>query len=129
MFEKASKLKLRFDTNRGKVSVEDLWDLPLTSTRITSLDTLYKQLRKAADDLEEVSLVTTSTKVTTVTNLKLDIVKHITLAKMEQVEKNKKSVETKAKNQKILRVISDLEDKELEGTSIEDLRKMLVAEE
>ena len=32
VFEVASRQKLRFDTARGQVSAEDLWDLPLTST-------------------------------------------------------------------------------------------------
>ena len=30
MFEKAARLKLRFDTSKGLVTVEDLFDLPLT---------------------------------------------------------------------------------------------------
>ena len=29
MFEKASRIKLRYSTNRGVLSVEDLWDLSL----------------------------------------------------------------------------------------------------
>lgn len=31
IFEQASRQKLRFETSAGKLSIEDLWDLPLTS--------------------------------------------------------------------------------------------------
>jgi hypothetical protein len=31
IFEKASREKLRFSTSQGQFSVEDLWNLPLTS--------------------------------------------------------------------------------------------------
>ena len=33
LFERATLLKLRFTTEYGMISVEDLWDLPLTTTR------------------------------------------------------------------------------------------------
>jgi hypothetical protein len=31
LFQKATRAKLRFETPKGLLSVEDLWDLPLTS--------------------------------------------------------------------------------------------------
>ncbi len=40
MFEEASKLKLRFETTRGLVAVEDLWDIPLIGNNGFSLDIL-----------------------------------------------------------------------------------------
>ena len=41
MFEKASRLKLRFKTQNGIIAVDDLWDLTLDS-----LNTLAKALNK-----------------------------------------------------------------------------------
>ena len=41
MFANASAMKVRFESSRGSVSVEDLWDLPLTE-----LDRMYRALNK-----------------------------------------------------------------------------------
>ena len=47
MFEQAARMKLRFDTPRGALSAEDLWDLPLTSTRGLSLNDIAITLHHA----------------------------------------------------------------------------------
>ena len=45
MFEKASRLKLRFSTSIGMLSAEDLWDLPLSSRNGTAnLDDVARNL-------------------------------------------------------------------------------------
>ena len=41
LFEKASKMKLRFSTTKGVLSTEDLWDLSLES-----LDRIAKNLKR-----------------------------------------------------------------------------------
>lgn len=59
MFQQATRLKLRFSTSQGQLTVEDLWDIPLTSTRNASLDSIAIDLHiqaKGASDI--VSFVT-----------------------------------------------------------------------
>ena len=79
MYEKALRMKLRFETPQGPLTVEDLWDLPLQTTRANraSLDDvargLHLQLKSGAD----ISFVDTAKKSDPTAQLKFDIAKHI----------------------------------------------------
>ena len=76
MFEKAARLKLRFDTPRGNLTVEDLWDIPLTGQQI-SLDNVAKAVNKGLKASEEESFVAKPSSKDRVLSLKLDILKHV----------------------------------------------------
>ena len=56
MFEKATRLKLRFETVRGYVTTEDLWDIPLSAVNGFCLDTIAKNLNKKLKELEKADL-------------------------------------------------------------------------
>jgi hypothetical protein len=81
IFELAARQKLRFDTPvHSNLSVEQLWDLPLQTTRgsQSDLDGAGKVLLKALREQTEESLVTPSNNAArTELELKLAIVKHI----------------------------------------------------
>ena len=63
MFEKAARLKLRFDTSKGLVTVEDLFDLPLTVRNGgASLDNIAKGIARLIRETETESFVLTTTK-------------------------------------------------------------------
>lgn len=128
MFEQASRLKLRFETNRvGNITVEDLWDLPLLSLNETNvcLDDLAKAAYKDLKESGEESFVIHKTSTDTVSELKLDILKHVIKIKLEEMAAKEKEAENRAKKAKILDIISDKEDDKLKNTSINNLRKML----
>ena len=46
MFEQASRSKFRFNSSQGLLTTEDLWDLPLTSTRYANLNDIAKELNR-----------------------------------------------------------------------------------
>ena len=53
MFEKASRMKLRFNTQRGVLSVEDLWDLPLIQLDNIAKHIIDVKLQEQEDRLLE----------------------------------------------------------------------------
>lgn len=95
MFEKASRIKLRYSTNRGVLSVEDLWDLSLEQ-----LDPIAINLSKRLKESQTESFIKTRTKDTTELKLKFNIVKHIIDVKLQEQEERTVAAEKKAKRQK-----------------------------
>jgi hypothetical protein len=120
MFEKASRLKLRFETSKGILFVEDLWDLSLTD-----LNKIAKSYNKTIKESEEEDFLREVTKEDKVTKLKFDIVLHILTIKKEEKEAAAKREEKKAKKQKILEILAKKQDETLEGKSEEELLKEL----
>ena len=126
MFEKASRLKLRFQTSRGMLSVEDLWDVKLTSpTNGLCLDSIAKGLSKKVKASEEESFVVKKSKADATLVLMLNIVKHIIDTKLMESDANEKRAMTAARKQQILEVIADKKDEGLRSKSVEELEKML----
>lgn len=122
MYKTASQLKLRFATNRGPLSVEQLWDL--NQTDLTNSIKAVKRVLKKGDD-EELSFLD-DTKVVDVENqLRFDILKDIYLTKKKAAEELRDKAEIKAHNQKILSLIAEKKDDTLKGMSIEQLEAQL----
>ena len=122
MFKQASKLKLRFLTNVGQVSVDQLWDLSQNQLS-NSIKAVKKVLRKTDDD--DLSFLE-DTKVVDVENqLRFDILKDVYLTKKKEAEELRTVAETKAHNQKILTLISEKKDDKLKGMSVEELEALL----
>jgi hypothetical protein len=128
-FEKASRLKLRFDTMRGALSVEDLWDLPLTSRGkgVTNLDDLARALHKQLKSGDDISFVVPERKSDETVQLKFDIVKHVIDVRIAEAKIVSEEKERAEKKQRILAIIADKQDEGLRNMPIEELQKALVA--
>jgi len=119
MFEKAARLKLRFNF-KGILNVEDLWDLSLES-----LDLIYKNLSAEAKKFKETSLLDIKTEEDEVIALKLTLVEYVfkTLAAEKQARKD--AFEIKARKAKILNIIAEKEDEGLKNMSLDELKKLV----
>lgn len=126
MFEKASKLKLRFGTMSGNCTTEDLWDLPLQSANKASLDSIAISLSKELKASGEESFVNKAPAVNVLLQLKLDIVKHIIAIKLAEKEQATKAAEKRLHNEKVLGLIAQKEDETLAGKSVEELKSLLM---
>ena len=120
MFEKASRLKLRFKTSVGLITVEDLWDLSLQQ-----LDSLAKSLNKQVKEDAEESFITVKSKANTVLELSFEIVKHVIKVKLEEAEAKKNAAEKKAKKAQLMELISQKQNEALSAKSIEELKAEL----
>lgn len=118
-FEVAVRNKYRFPY-KGMISVEDLWDLSLTS-----LDSVYKTLNSEKKQSEEDSLMSTKDEKTTELQNKIDIVKYIYSEKVAEREKKKMETENRAKKQRIMEILANKQNAALENMSEEELKAML----
>lgn len=122
MYKKASKLKLRFPSSKGLLSVEQLWDLNLNSlTQILSaLDASLSE--KISDRLNFIDNVNVEDEET---SLKFDIVKDIYITKKSEIQASKDEHANKEHNQKIMAIIAEKQENNLKNMSIEDLTALL----
>jgi hypothetical protein len=121
MFEKASRLKVRFN-HKGLCSVEDLWDLPLKS-----LDTIFKGLNAQNKTQKEESLLDTRSQEDDLLALQISIVKYIVGVRLQEQKAREDAAARSVQKQKILGVISKKQDMALEGMSVEELTKLVNA--
>lgn len=126
MFEKAARLKLRYDTPKGSLSVEDLWDLPLTSQRGMSIDDIAIRLHNLLKT-ETVSFVDDAATADIENQLRFDIVKHVITVRKEENRKVLEARNRADQKQKILAIISRKEDAALENMDSDKLREMVAA--
>ena len=131
IYKKAAKKKLRFSTNRGVLSVEQLWDLSREEIRhlVIVARNIAKKSSGEINDSELSFLDSPAKAKATDDELRFEILKDIYLTKKSAEEKAQKKAEAKANNKKLLEIIARKQDEALEKKSIKDLEKMLESED
>lgn len=129
MFEKANRLKLRFASPQGALTVEDLWDLPLTSTRanVANLNNIAKDVSRQLKHEGEEDFVNPKSGADEVLQLKLDVVKHVIGVRQAENEAARSLAERKEKKERLLELIAGKQDEQLKAKSVEELQAMVEA--
>lgn len=129
MFQQAARLKLRFITPVGNLTVEDLWDLPLTTTKANkaSLDDVARSLHLQLQSNADISFVNTSPKTDQTVQLSFDIVKHIIDVRLAENAAEAAKKANKDRKQHLLGILAQKENESLSQLSLEELRAAINA--
>ena len=126
LFLQATREKFRFESSKGELSVEQLWDLPLTSRTGFDLDTVAKAVNANLKSSNEESFVNVSNNpAVSRLQAQLEVVKAIIEVKLAQAEATKKRVEKAAERQRLMEVLHSKKDQELQGLSVEEIERRL----
>lgn len=119
-FKLASQQKLRYQTNRGSLTTEQLWDLSLEE-----LDTLAVSLETEHEQSGKKSFLRKTTEKDKTEKLRFEIVLDVLNTKVEIANALSEAQEIKEHNKKIIALISEKQDESLKGKSIKQLESML----
>ncbi len=120
IFEKASKSKLRFETSKGHLTTEDLWDLSLQS-----LDGLAKSVNKKLKEDSEESFISAKSTSNTELELKMEIIKRVIEVKLSEKEAALKRSEKSAQKRFLEDLLEKKKTEKLEGLSVEEIQEQL----
>lgn len=127
MYKKAAKLKLRFTSSKGQLTVEQLFDLTMSelSSLIKKVNADLKKEARVDDDL---GFLEGKDEAESLNSLRFDILKDVYLTKKQEREEAATDQEKKARRQRISEIIAKKKDEALESLSIEELEKKLKEE-
>ncbi len=124
IFEKASRVKMRFDSGIGLLTVEQLWDLPLVSKQESrpTLDGLARHVHSQLKGLEEGSFVELRPDPPKGDlETRLEILKHIIKVRLDEKAAAEKAAQDAERKRKLLGALASKEEAELTGMTREQL--------
>ncbi len=126
LFFTASRKKFRFSSEKGDLTTEQLWDLPLTGK--CSLNSVAIGISRELKDAGEESFVeVVSSPANTILRQKLEVVKEvIKVRQAENAEKTERLAKEETKR-KLRMVLEQKKDAQLADLSVEELEKQLAA--
>ena len=127
LFLIASRDKYRFESIRGALTVEQLWDLPLQSKSGFDLDNVAKAVNASLKASSEESFVNDATPTSTLDNNKLEIVKHIIAVKKEENARRLAASARATERQRLMEILDAKNLDALKGMSVEDIQARLAA--
>lgn len=122
MFEKASRMKLRFQTAKGWLTVEDLWDLSLAN-----LNMLAKAFNKQIKAAEEEDFLKEAAQPAVEQKLAFEITLHVLTTKKAEQDAREAAADKSERKKKLLEILAKKQDASLEGLSEDDLKAQIAA--
>jgi hypothetical protein len=129
LFEYATRNKLRFASTHGELSAEQLWDVPLRSTKDDfHLNAVAKAASKAWKEISEESFVETTKSPEHVRReAALEVVKYVIDTKLAEEQIAKMRADRKVEKEKLLKILAEKQEGKLSELSEKDLQKRIAA--
>lgn len=129
MYKKASRLKLRFESSRGPLTAEMLWDLKITElkTMVKAQAEKLQKLEKPGDDLSFLEEIITSneTKEIEIEKLRFDILKDVFITRKDEARDAAADVKKKEELSHLREILRDKKEEELKKLSAEELEERI----
>jgi len=130
IFEQASRKKVRFNTPKGELTVEQMWDLPLTSAveNKANLDATARVVNRELRSISEDSFVETVPNARKeLLELQLEILKYMIATRKAENEAVKLKAEKKAELDRLSEILLNKKDQELSNLSVEQIEQRMAA--
>ena len=128
IFEYATKNKLRFTSDRGQLTVEDLWDMPLRSKNGFDLNAIAKNASKTVKNLSEDNFVdNVRTPGVERSEMALDIIKYVIEVKLTEEANDKKKADNKIEREKLMAILAEKQDGKLSKLTEDEIQKRIAA--
>lgn len=128
IFEYATRARLRFASDKGELTTEQLWDVPLRSRDNFNLNVIAKLASRALKEISEESFVeTTRTPEHTRREAALEVVRHVIDTKLAEEERAKKRAENKQEREKLLQILAEKQAGKLSELSEKELQRRIAA--
>ena len=129
MYKKASRLKLRFESSRGPLTAEMLWDLKITElkTMVKAQAEKLQKLERPGDALSFVEEIITSneTKEIEIEKLRFDILKDVFITRKDEAKDAAADVKKKEELSHLREILRDKKEEELKKLSAEELEERI----
>ena len=128
IFEYATRNKLRFESPRGQLTVEQLWDVPLRGRDDFNLNAIAKVANKALKEISEESFVeTTQTAEHTRREVAMEVVKYVIDLKLGEEKAAAVRADRKLEKEKLLGILAEKQAGKLSELSEKELEKRIRA--
>lgn len=125
IFEQATREKLRFKTAKGLLTVEQLWDLPLSDGELN----LYQIASELVIDVQDkpekaLSFFKKDNVKNALAELRFNIVKYIVTSKVTEIEEKTNEAAKKSEIEELNKLIAAKEFESKANLSLEELKAL-----
>ena len=124
IFKEAVIRKIRFQTVKGTICLEDLYDIPLASKDKFNLNDIAKSIYSEIKESGDVNFVGENNSTDSINELKLALIKEVIKYKQEEARSKTELAANKSHNELIDRLIKEKEFENLKNMSVDELKSL-----